>query len=102
MLTLLADRAGKLIAYVEAGDGFKDWEFMAQITELGDELSALTVSSRALKPEAAWIKPQVEDALVALSLLQMEQGNRPCEDAAMVVLQLARDLAWAAAPNEAA
>ena len=102
LLTLLAERAGKLIAYAEAGDGFKDWEFMAQITELGDELSALTVSSRALKPEAAWIKPQVEDALVALSLLQMEQGDRPCEDAAMVVLQLARDLAWAAAPQEAA
>ncbi len=102
LLTLLAKRAGKLIAYAEAGDGFKDWEFMAQVTELGDELSALTVSSRALKPEAAWIKPQVEDALVALSLLQMEQGDRPCEDAAVVVLQLARDLAWAAAPGEAA
>lgn len=102
MLALLAERADKLIAYAEAGDGFKDWEFMAQITELGDELSAMTVSSRALKPDAGWIKPQVEDALVALSLLQMEQGERPCEDAAMVVLQLARDLAWAAAGAEAA
>ncbi|MDH3263322.1 MAG: hypothetical protein OEM24_04930 [Paracoccaceae bacterium] len=102
LLALLAERAEKLIAYVESGKGFKDWEFMGQITELGDELSAMTVSSRALKNEAAWVKPQVEDALVALSLLQMEQGDRPCEDSAVVVLQLARDLAWAAASPEAA
>lgn len=101
LLALLSERTEALIAYAQGGNGFKDWEFMAQITDLADELSAMTISSRALRPEAAWIKPQVEDALVALSLLQMEQGERPCEDAAVVVLQLARDLAWAAAPRAA-
>jgi hypothetical protein len=99
LLRLVAGRAEDLIGYASAPAAFKDWEFMSRITELGDELSAMTISSRALRPEAAWIKGQVEDALVALSLLQMEQGERPCEDAAVVVLQLARDLAWAAAPE---
>ncbi len=92
-LERLVEGLDDLIAYAKK-DGFKDWEFMTKITELGDELSLLTADRNAFRQEAPWMRTQVEEAFVTLSLLQMEPGERPCMDAAILMLQLSRDFAW--------
>jgi hypothetical protein len=90
-----------LSAYCADTAGFKDWEFMAKVTQLCESLSETTSARGALKEEADWVGRGIEDAFIALSLMQLEQGEQPCRDAATVLLQLARDLAWANAGNSA-
>jgi len=102
ILRMLDDKLSDLIAYVSDDGAFKDWEFMTKITETGDELSIMASGSGALSEEGRWVRTQIEEAFVTLSLLQMEQGDQPLKDAATVLLQLARDLTWAAAGREAA
>lgn len=102
ILRMLDDKLSDLIAYVSDDGTFKDWEFMTRITEIGDELSIMASGSGALSEEGRWVRTQIEEAFVTLSLLQMEQGEQPLKDAATVLLQLARDLTWAAAGREAA
>lgn len=93
LLAGLAD----LSAYVGDPAGFKDWEYMAQVTGLCEELSELTSRPGAMRPGGEWVARQVEEAFIALSLMQLEHGEQPCLDATTVLLQLARDLAWAEA-----
>jgi hypothetical protein len=97
LLRQLVDELEGLAKYAGTSATFKDWEFMAKVTEVCERLSEATSASGALKEEADWVGREVEDAFIALSLMQLEQGEQPCRDAATVLLQLARDLAWAAA-----
>lgn len=103
LIAFLGERIDALIAYAEAGDDFKDWEFMAQVTELADALSQ-RIADRGLfgGEDERWIRHQLEDAFVSFSLMQMEPGEGPCRDAARLLLQICRDLAWATTPAEAA
>ncbi|MCU0911054.1 MAG: hypothetical protein MUE98_06840, partial [Rhodobacteraceae bacterium] len=77
--------------------GFKDWEYMARVTGLVEELAEVTSAPRAMREEGTWVARQVEEAFIQLSLMQLEQGEQPCLDASTVLLQLARDIAWSEA-----
>lgn len=98
-LARLVSGLADLTAYVADPAGFKDWEYMAQVTGLCEELSELTSRPGAMRPGGEWVARQVEEAFIALSLMQLEHGEQPCLDATTVLLQLARDLAWAEAPR---
>ncbi|MCX7645763.1 MAG: hypothetical protein N2Z62_10775 [Rhodobacteraceae bacterium] len=98
LLAGLAD----LSAYVGDPARFKDWEYMAQVTGLCEELTELTSRPGAMRAGGEWVARQVEEAFIALSLMQLEHGEQPCLDATTVLLQLARDLAWAEAPRQEA
>jgi hypothetical protein len=89
------------LAQIAGGADFKDWQFMAAMTELADDLSAASLEPGAFRPDGTWIRGEIEEALVALSLLQMEPGERPCIDGSMMLLQIARDLSWSAAAERA-
>lgn len=102
LLATLSEGAAGLSAYVEEAGGFRDWEFMTRATELAEQISGQAVDRAVLRPEAVETRGLLEDAVVALSLLQLESGADPCRDAATALLQISRELAWAAAPKEAA
>jgi hypothetical protein len=86
-----------LVAYADDEAGFKDWEYMARVTGLVEELAEVTSAPRAMREEGTWVARQVEEAFIQLSLMQLEQGEQPCLDASTVLLQLARDIAWSEA-----
>ncbi len=96
VLRTLGERIDDLIAYAADPANFRDWEFMTKVSEIGDELSVLTARPGDLSEDGRWVRREVEEAYVTLSLLQMEHGEKPAQDAVIVLLQLARDLSWAA------
>lgn len=97
-LKRLIEGIDALTAYAADEAGFKDWEYMAQVTGLCEELAEITGRRRAMRADGEWVARQVEEAFIALSLMQLEQGEQPCLDASTVLLQLARDLAWSETP----
>jgi hypothetical protein len=101
-LARLVEGLDDLAAYVADPAGFKDWEFMAQVTGLCEQLTEFTSRPGAMLPGGEWVARQVEEAFIALSLMQLEHGEQPCLDATTVLLQLARDLAWAEARRQEA
>lgn len=98
ILEHLSDRIETLLIEAKSPDGVENWMFLAKFTELADELSSRVAIPGVLRPDARWMIMQIEEALVSLSQLQMESGDQPCLDAAGIVLQISRDLSWAALP----
>ena len=60
----------------------------------------MLAASGTLKDGAGWVAEQIDEAHMQLTLLELEPGDGPLQDAAGLLLQLGRDLAWAATSGQ--
>lgn len=100
-LGVLQTRINQLIDYSADAEGFRDWGFLNAIVEMADDVSNAVAGRGALKEEAAWLRSQIDDAFGEFNMMQMGGTEQHCFDAATLLLQLSRDLAWGAARGEA-
>ncbi len=100
-LAALQARLDEMIAYTVDEAAFRDWGFLNLVVETADEVSNAVAPRTALTEEAAWLRSQVDDAFGEFNMMQMGGTEQHCVDAARLLLQLARDLSWAATREEA-
>ncbi|MBD3676807.1 MAG: dynamin family protein [Rhodobacteraceae bacterium] len=77
-------------------------QVFSAFTALAEELSSKAGGANALKADGKWISRQLEEAFIQLTLLEVEAGEEQLLDAANIMLQITRDLAWAAKAPEVA
>ncbi len=93
---ILVDWQGKVQALVALLDGHPEPEasgFMQAASDTIMELLDAVSAKDMLQPDTTWLLGQFQEALDTVILMQVESGDDVLEDAAMLLLQLSRDLA---------
>jgi hypothetical protein len=89
-----------LIALVKEHPDPEESGFIQAASDTIMELLNAVSAPDVLQPETRWLLGQFQEALDTVIMMQVESGNDVLEDAAMLLLQLSRDLACIA--NESA
>ncbi len=96
---LLLDWQGKvaaLIALIKAHPDPEESGFMQAASDTIMELLDAVSAPGVLQPDTNWLLGQFQEALDTVIMMQVESGDDVLEDAAMLLLQLSRDLACVA------
>ena len=101
-LRVMQDRLDELVAYCEDDAEFRAWGFLNMIVEIADDISNAAAPRDSLIPEAAWLRSQIDDAFGEFNMMQMGGEDAHCMAAARLLLQLSRDLSWAASRSAGA
>ncbi len=96
LLSYIYEQSDRLIELIGTEDEFDEPEFLNICMQTLDEFS-YRLSDTQLRENAGWVEEQVQEAAELLILLQLEGGDQSLHDAATIMLQLSRDLAWAIA-----
>jgi hypothetical protein len=103
MHPLVADWKKKIDALITLVQGHDDPEssgFMQAASDTVLEVVEAISAPGVLQPETEWLLPQFQDALDTIILMQMESGDDALEDAAMLLLQMSRDLGLIAGQSD--
>lgn len=93
---ILVDWQGKVQALIALLDGHPEPEasgFMQAASDTIMELLDAVSAQNMLQSDTTWLNGQFQEALDTVILMQVESGDEVLEDAAMLLLQLSRDLA---------